>query len=98
MSLPDVLNRCEVILETYGKYDEVKREKAESSQDPFGVLCGQIKSDIEALKQKADDIEDMASNKAACAEFFEGRGGALGAHDVRWGGALHYADVVASTA
>ena len=37
-------------------------------------------------------------NKAACAEFFEGRGGALGAHDVRWGGALHYADVVASTA
>ena len=35
-------------------------------------------------------------NKAACAEFFEGRGGALGAHDVRWGGALHYADVVAS--
>ena len=67
MSLPDVLNRCEVILETYGKYDEVKREKAESSQDPFGVLCGQIKSDIEALKQKADDIEDMASNKAACA-------------------------------
>jgi methyltransferase (TIGR00027 family) len=36
-------------------------------------------------------------NKAACAEFFEGRGGALGAHDVRWGGALHYADVVASS-
>ena len=37
-------------------------------------------------------------NKAACAEFFEGRGGALGAHDVRWGGALHYADVVSATA
>ena len=37
-------------------------------------------------------------NKAACAEFFSNRGGALGAHDVRWGGALHYADVVASTA
>ena len=37
-------------------------------------------------------------NKAACAEFFSNRGGALGAHDVRWGGALHYADVVSATA
>lgn len=34
-------------------------------------------------------------NKAACAEFFSTKGGDLGAHDVRWGGALHYADVVA---
>ena len=66
MSLADVLGRCDIILETYGKYDEVKREKAESSQDPFGVLVGQIKSDIEALKQKADDIESM-TNKAASA-------------------------------
>ena len=32
MSLPDVLNRCESILDVYGKYDEVKWEKAETSQ------------------------------------------------------------------
>ena len=66
MSLPDVLSRCEIILDKYGKYDEVKKEKAESSKDPFGVLCGQIKTDIEALKQKAEDVESM-TNKAASA-------------------------------
>ena len=75
MSLPDVLNRCESILDVYGKYDEVKREKAETSQDPFGVLCGQIKSDIEALKQKADDIENMANKAASAALHAELRRG-----------------------
>ena len=34
-------------------------------------------------------------NRAACAAFFETKGDfALNDHDVRWGGALHYADVV----
>jgi len=32
-------------------------------------------------------------NRMACAEFFEKKGASLGAHDVRWGGALHYASL-----
>ena len=36
-------------------------------------------------------------NRAACEAFFADRGAfALATHDVRWGGALHYADVVAA--
>lgn len=32
-------------------------------------------------------------NRAACAAYFEAKGRALQRHDVRWGGALHYAEV-----
>ena len=36
-------------------------------------------------------------NRAACEAFFADRGAfSLATHDVRWGGALHYADVVAA--
>ncbi len=68
MSLVDVLHRCDTILDKYGKYDEVKKEKAETSKDPFAVLCGQIKTDIGALKQKAEDIEGL-TNRAASASL-----------------------------
>ena len=52
MSVADILNRCDSMLDKYGKYDEVEREKPESSKDPFGVLYEQIKGDIRALQEK----------------------------------------------
>ena len=69
MSALDLITRCDAILDKYGKYDEVEKEKKpENAKDAFSALYETIKSDVAALQEKASEVEGV-SNKAEAASL-----------------------------
>lgn len=65
MSALDLITRCDTIINKYGRYDEVDKEKPGTSSDPFNSLYTQMKDEVASLQEKAAEIEGTANKVLA---------------------------------